>query len=68
MAKDAGAKGLIILTDNLDDAIQPYGDYSDNTFLVFIANSVEGQQLIVPKTFIIAAISSSNTVNKKADI
>ncbi len=37
MVKDIGAKGLIILNDDLDDAIEPYGDYSDNTFLVFVA-------------------------------
>lgn len=37
MAKNVGAKGIIILNDDLDEAIEPYGDYSDNTFLVFVA-------------------------------
>lgn len=39
MVKDVGAKGVIILSENLDHAFDPYGDFSDNTFLVFIATS-----------------------------
>lgn len=39
MAKDVGAKGVIILSQNLDQAFDPYGDYNDRTFLVFMATS-----------------------------
>lgn len=48
MAKNVGAKGVILLNDNLDNAFDPYGDFSDNTFLVFIAISAESKKLLKP--------------------
>lgn len=37
MAKDVGAKGVIFMTETENHSFIPYGDYSDLTFLVFIA-------------------------------
>lgn len=39
MAKEVGAKGVIIVNEELDHAMDPYGDFSDTTFLVFFAES-----------------------------
>ena len=39
MAKDYGAKGLIIIDDKLDQANDPYSSYQDQTFLVFLTKS-----------------------------
>jgi hypothetical protein len=36
MSKMLGAKGVIIIVDSIDNAMTPYGDYSDSTFLVFM--------------------------------
>ena len=53
MAKDAGAKGIIIITSNMENTFQPYSDYSDNTFLVFIADSKTTKDVLISSTFIL---------------
>jgi hypothetical protein len=68
MAKDAGAKGIIIITSNMENTFQPYSDYSDNTFLVFIADSKINKDVLISSSFILGTITSSTAVTKKADL
>lgn len=68
MAKDAGAKGIIIITSNMENTFQPYSDYSDNTFLVFIADSKTTKDVFISSTFILGTITSSTAMTKKAEL
>ena len=68
MAKDAGAKGIIIITSNMENTFQPYSDYSDNTFLVFIAESKTTKDVLISSTFILGTITSSTATTKKAEL
>lgn len=58
MAKDVGAKGVIFLTDTDEHSFTPYGDFSDLTFLVFIAAPKEADPLIIPNQYIVARLFS----------
>lgn len=48
MVKDAGGKGIVMLTTELSNAISPYGDFSDNTFLVFVADANIAKSKLLP--------------------
>lgn len=62
MAKDVGAKGVIVLSEELDHVNDPYGDQSDSTFLVFIAKASETKKVLLSDSYFVATISSkSNT-------
>lgn len=43
-----GAKGIIIIVDSIDNAMTPYGDYSDSTFLVFMVEGSKAKELLLP--------------------
>jgi hypothetical protein len=58
MAKDAGAKGIIIITSNIENTFQPYSDYTDNTFLVFSADSKTTRDLLISSSLFLGTITS----------
>lgn len=60
MVKNIGAKGVIILTKNLDHSVHPYGDYTDSTFLVFIADFNTAKSKLSPSKYLIATLTTSN--------
>lgn len=47
MAKEVGAKGVIIANLDVDQGMDPYGDFSDQTFLVFFATTTYANDLIL---------------------
>lgn len=59
MAKNIGAKGVILITSNLYHAVHPYGDYSDNTFLVFVADIQTALPKLSTSTYITATLTTS---------
>lgn len=47
--------------------MDPYGDFSDSTFLVFFAESQYAQDLLLGSTFFIGSVSTSNEVVEGAE-
>ena len=62
MAKEVGAKGVIIVNEDLDHAMDPYGDFSDATFLVFFAESQKANDLLLGSEFFVSSITTTNFV------
>lgn len=62
MAKEVGAKGVIITNKDIDDAMDPYGDFSDATFLVFIAQSEFADDLLLGTSFFVGSLSSTSDI------
>ena len=62
MAKEVGAKGVIIVNEELDHAMDPYGDFSDTTFLVFFAESQDADDLLLGSEFFVGSLSTTNLI------
>lgn len=62
MAKDVGAKGVIITNEDIDNAMNPYGDYKDNTFLVFFADSDFAEDLLEETDFFVGSITTTSEI------
>lgn len=44
----------------MDHAIHPYGDYTDSTFLVFIADLNTAKSKLLPSLYLIATLTTTN--------
>lgn len=58
-----GAKGIIIIVDSIDNAMTPYGDYSDSTFLVFMVEGSKAKELLLPQSYLLASLSTDPDKN-----
>jgi hypothetical protein len=68
MAKNAGVKGAIILSSDLNSHNETYADFSDNSFLLFIADASKNPKLLQPTKWMTVNLLSDSPRSHLAEL